>query len=197
MAGVSPLAQGAFSVSVDLSGVGACVGALRLEGRRGALLSNTLSVLMMPCAASAAEVCQLEGSKGRCLRDRPVACALGRVSGREGASHVARMRLSAGSCVDDIPAFLYELGLVLRQTPGAPALGAQGGAGARPGHPTMMAAAAARLAAFAVSMQWLHVTRLLLPLALLPGRPVALVVADMDASLPKGGALRCAAAFTG
>ena len=81
--------------------------------------------------------------------------------------------------MDDIPAFLYELGLVLRQSPGTPGA-------ASLGPPAMMAATAARLAAFAVSMQWLHVTRLLLPLTLATGRAPAEAVSDMDASLPPG-----------
>lgn len=53
-----------LSITVDLSGADVCLGALRLEAHRGALRSNTMSVLMMPCAASAAEVCQLEGADG-------------------------------------------------------------------------------------------------------------------------------------
>lgn len=65
--GTAHAQAGTHTISVDLSGVDTCVGALRLEGRRGALMSNTLSVLMMPCAASAAEVCQLEVVKGKCL----------------------------------------------------------------------------------------------------------------------------------
>ena len=67
VAGFTALVQGTRSIEVDISGADVSAGALRLVGRRGALTSNTLSVLIMPCAASAAEICQLEGSKGRCL----------------------------------------------------------------------------------------------------------------------------------
>ena len=60
-----------LSIALDLAGAGVSAGALRLEGRRGALMSNTLSVLIMPCVASAAEVCELEGVKGRWLLVKP------------------------------------------------------------------------------------------------------------------------------
>ena len=67
MPAVSDMARSgsALTLTVDLSAAHVSHGALRLEGRRGAFMSNALSVLMMPCAASAAEVCQLEGVKGR------------------------------------------------------------------------------------------------------------------------------------
>lgn len=50
----------------------------------------------------------------------------------------------------------------------------------------MRTVAASRLAAFAVSMQWVHVTRILLPLTVATGRTPTEAVADMDASLPEG-----------
>lgn len=87
--------------------------------------------------------------------------------------------LYAGSAVNDIPAFLYEMGMVLR---GMPTTGAQAGCFS----PDTLPAAAARMAAFAVSMKWVHVVRLLLPLTLTSGKSPAAVVADMDASLPEG-----------
>ena len=89
----------------------------------------------------------------------------------------------------DAPSFLYEMGLVLR---GTPAAGARVACSSHQ-DPAILAATAARLAAFAVTMEWVHVVRLLLPLTLTSGRSPAEVVANMDACLPEGGCTRGAA----
>jgi hypothetical protein len=96
------------------------------------------------------------------------------------SQYFALLFFIAGSTVDDIPAFLYEMGLVLQLR------GDSWAAGTQYGRSNLLAASASRLAAFALSMQWVHVTRILLPLTVATGRTPSEVVAEMDASLPNG-----------
>ena len=85
--------------------------------------------------------------------------------------------------MDDISSFLYEMGLVLRLAPHLE--GESWVAVSRHGQQSTTTKTAARLAAFAISMQWVHVTQILLPLTT-SGCTPAEAVHNIDACLPCG-----------